>query len=55
MGFGGNYTTQESINSVEVCVMVLTGYLGSVVTLQLSTISGTAEGKFTLSSKSKNV
>ena len=38
------YTTSEADTAVQVCVTVLKGMLGTVVTLQLDTHSETAEG-----------
>ena len=44
IGFATNYTAHEFENGTEVCVQLLTGYLGTDVTLQLTTFGVTAEG-----------
>lgn len=47
MGFAASsYTTSEADAVVEVCVSVLSGQLGTNITLQLDTHSRTAEGMY---------
>ena len=40
-----SYTTSEADEEVEVCVRVVSGQLGTDITLQVITVSGTAEGE----------
>ena len=45
VGFAASsYTTSEAVAVVEVCVTLLSGQLGTDITLQLDTHNGTAEG-----------
>ena len=43
-----SYTTGEGDHSVEVCVAVLTGVLGTDIPLQIATHNGTASGGWDL-------
>ena len=48
VGFAASsYTTSEAVAVVEVCVTLLSGQLGTDITLQLDTHNGTAEGTCT--------
>ena len=47
VGFtASSYSTSEADDVVEVCVTLLSGYLGTDITLQLDTHNGTAEGTY---------
>ena len=39
------YTTNETVASVDLCVVVVMGHLGTTLSLQLDTYSGTAKGE----------
>ena len=46
VGFSmSSYTVSEAEGEVEVCVRVVSGQLGTDITLQLETVSGTAVGE----------
>ena len=46
IGISLNHTLPETIGSVDVCVVILSGELGPDIPLQLSSNSGSAEGDF---------